>query len=112
VERLTPRDQSLGKGALPRTTDHARMLLRRAQIALAAVAVVIAVAVGIAAGASVPSGQPLTTGVLTAGATLLICATVLAVAGAVWRSRLAARDSRDWDRDWARVEPRWSGNQD
>lgn len=112
MERLTPRDQLLGQGALPRTTDHARLLLRRAQAGLAALAVVTALAVGIAAGATVPSGHPVATGLLTAAATLLICMAVLAVAGAVWRSRLAARDSRDWDSSWARVEPLWSRDPD
>ncbi|WP_219413858.1 hypothetical protein [Pseudonocardia nigra] len=34
---------------------------------------------------------------------------VVFAAGAVWRSRLAARDSAAWATEWARVEPVWSG---
>ncbi len=34
--------------------------------------------------------------------------TVLALTGAIWRSRLAARDDRRLVREWARVEPVWS----
>lgn len=49
------------RGPLPRSTDYARLLLHRAQLALAALAVPVAVAVGIGAGAPDP-------GVTAAGA--------------------------------------------
>lgn len=45
----TPRNCHRRRGPLPRSTDYARLLLHRAQLALAALAVPVAVAVGIAA---------------------------------------------------------------
>jgi hypothetical protein len=92
------------------------MLLRRAQICLAVLAAMIAVAVGLGAGvSSVPAAgrlEPVLAGVLAGTATLAICSTLLAVAGAVWRSRLAARDGDGWADEWARVGPRWRRSTD
>ncbi|MCO1656914.1 Rv1733c family protein [Pseudonocardia humida] len=169
---------------LLRATDHARALLRRAQLALAVLAVLIAVPVGVLAGASradapaphhdtaraellepalpaeaavagdlvpveahwlgprgelhwgtlrapagLPAGAsvtvalddsgaivpppppvagPTATGLAAGLGTLAICWSVLALAGAIWRARLAARDNRALTREWARVEPVWS----
>jgi hypothetical protein len=45
----TPCNRHRRRGPLPRSTDYARLLLHRAQLALAALAVPVAVAVGIAA---------------------------------------------------------------
>ena len=41
--------------------------------------------------------------------TLIVCWTLLVVAGAVWRRRLVARDLREWSEGWSRVEPGWRG---
>lgn len=51
---------------------------------------------------------PIATGLVAGTGTLVACWVLLAVAGGVWRSRLAARDRRDLAREWARVEPVWS----
>lgn len=163
----------MNSGVAPtRTTDTARLLLRRAQLALAAFAVVVAVPVGLLVGLGVPvvaegttpasagtaiattdrapisfevapdrattvvpaawttpvqdTGSTVTeppvskpadiapqdrtsTGVLAAVVTMLSCWALLALAGAVWRARLDARDSAEWERGWSRVEPDWSG---
>lgn len=50
----TPCNRHRRRGPLPRSTDYARLLLHRAQLALAALAVPVAVAVGIAATGSEP----------------------------------------------------------
>jgi hypothetical protein len=183
VEGLTPRPPN-SPVALLRATDHARVLLRRAELLLALLAVLIAVPVGVLAataraaapepgpataraellepahspevavtgalvpvaaqwidprgelrsgtvrapaglpaGASVavaldgsgalaepspPIAGPAATGLAAGAGVLVICWTVLALAGAIWRSRLAARDDRRLAREWARVEPVWS----
>jgi hypothetical protein len=49
VNADTPCNRHRRRGPLPRSTDYARLLLHRAQLALAALAVPVAVAVGIAA---------------------------------------------------------------
>ncbi len=162
----------MNSGVAPaRTTDTARLLLQRAQLTLAAFAIVVAVLVGLVVGlggpvaesttpasagtaittmdrapisydvapgraaavapaawttpvpatgptvtepalsstADVPSGDRASTGVLAAVITMLSCWALLAMAGAVWRSRLDARDRAEWERAWSRVEPDWSG---
>jgi hypothetical protein len=50
----TPSYRHHRRPPLPRSTDYARLLLHRAQLALAALAVPVAVAVGIAADATAP----------------------------------------------------------
>jgi hypothetical protein len=60
----TPCNHHRRRGPLPRATDYARLLLHRAQLALAALAVPVAVAVGVAAigteaGAGVVTGAQL-----------------------------------------------------
>ena len=42
-------------------------------------------------------------GVLAIGAAVLVCA------GAAFRSELQRITMARWEREWARVEPRWSG---
>jgi len=182
VEGPTPRPPNRS-ALLLRAIDRDRALLRRAQLALAALAVLIAVPIGVLAGASraaatpeitttlaellhaaapaeaavagelvpvtarwsgpdgeprrgtlhapagLPAGAavpvaldgdgavveppapvagPVATGVVAATATLVVCWSALAVAGAVWRARLTARAQRGLAREWARVEPIWS----
>ncbi len=63
----TPCNRHRRRGPLPRSTDYARLLLHRAQLALAALAVPVAVAVGIAATGSEPDA-----GVATAAGAQLI----------------------------------------
>lgn len=55
---------------------------------------------------------PWVTGLLAGVGTLLSCWGLLAGVCALWRSRLALRDSLDWAAGWAHVEPRWSGRTD
>lgn len=57
----TPCNRHRRRGPLPRSTDYARLLLRRAQLALAALAVPVAVAVGIAATGTQPDAGVATT---------------------------------------------------
>ncbi len=90
-----------------RATDHARLVLRRAQLALGALAVLIGTTVGALAGASAPAA-PLATGLTVCAGTVAACWALLRLAGSVWRRRLADRDSQDWGREWALVEPVWS----
>jgi hypothetical protein len=90
-----------------RVTDHARLVLRRVQLALGALAVLIGTAAGALAGASAPAA-PLATGLTVCAGTVAVCWALLGLAGAVCRRRLADRDSRDWGREWALVEPVWS----
>ncbi len=156
VDADTPRDRRDGV-TLPRYTDHARLLLRRAQYALALMAVPVALTVGMIAaepgtveltpavsqimadaGSPWMSGRPVGPDAVSALAraeavahrvdasatpdprdrreaglfvlvvTLVLCWSMLLVAGAIWRHRLAVCDDRDWADGWARVEPRWS----
>ena len=58
----TPCNRHRRRGPLPRSTDYARLLLRRAQLALAALAVPVAVAVGIAATGTQPDAGVATDG--------------------------------------------------
>ena len=120
MDASTPRDRYRQPAPLVRATDEARRLIRRAQLALAAAALAAAVPVAMIvaeqaaerqSAALIPaaSADPLLTGVLAGLTTLFACWGLLAVAGSVWRARLAARDRRDWAADWARVEPSWSG---
>jgi hypothetical protein len=83
-------------------------VLRRAEQLLAALAVLIAVPVGLLAAAAAPAPSPVATGVIAGLGTLAACWSLLGLAGALWRSRLAARDARETAREWARVEPFWS----
>jgi hypothetical protein len=52
---------------------------------------------------------PAGTGLVAGIGTLAACWGLLAVAGGIWRARLTARDRRTLAREWARVEPVWSG---
>ena len=125
----TPHDRRHREAPLLRTTDYARRLLRRAQFALAVLAVPVSMTVGIVVAGTEPRvvgssvsgpagppgveqmslvGSPAMLG-LTAGlATLTICWLILGAAALGWRHRLHERDLRDWAEGWARVEPVWS----
>ncbi|WP_214407931.1 hypothetical protein [Pseudonocardia lacus] len=118
MEGLTPRPPN-SSAALLRATDHARVLLRRAQVLLAVFAVLVAVAIGLLAAASraaappahlgaVVEPPPTAAGLVAGIGTLAVCWGLLALAGAIWRARLAAHDRRALAREWARVEPVWS----
>lgn len=151
----TPGDRRGQESPSLRTTDFARVLLRRAELALAALAVPVALAVGVVvAGTERPMSAPVVSeqvalratsevvgrveptpatpnrdsasgsaqhladeiavvhrpleGTLAGLAALSTCWLLLGTAGTIWRRRLDARDLRDWDDNWARVEPLWS----
>jgi hypothetical protein len=122
----TPHDRRHREAPLLRTTDYARRLLRRAQFALAVLAVPVSMTVGIVVAGSEPGpvsagpagppgleqmslvGSPAMLG-LTAGlVTLTICWLILGAAALGWRHRLHERDLRDWAEGWAQAEPVWS----
>lgn len=164
MEGLTPRYRPQDLPSLARGTDHARILLNRARLALAALAVVLAIPVGLVVGltyqepaapvpavrlaqpapmvATTPAGpsvgaapapglaaaapvvsgpfgpvptagvRPVAAGLAAGVLTVAICWMLLLVANGVWRSRLAAADSRAWTTEWTRIEPLWSRRAD
>lgn len=101
----TPSEQLRRESPLLRTTDYARVLLWRAQLALAALAVPVSLTVGVVV---VGADRDAARGAVAGMATLIVCWVLLLTAGAIWRRRLARRDERNWADGWARVEPLWS----
>jgi hypothetical protein len=63
---------------------------------------------GSAAGTD-PGGHPVLAGIVTAAALVLGGGTVLAAGWLLLRLLTDSRNSRRWEREWARVGPEWSG---
>jgi hypothetical protein len=104
-----PGDDGWPAAALQRRAAHAE-LLRRAELALAVLAVAVGVVIGtLAAVTTAPgSGDPRLAGTFAGAGTVGCCWALLILAGALWRRRLATSAATDR----ARLEPPWSTRRD
>jgi hypothetical protein len=112
---------------LRRPSAPARRLLARAQAGAAVLVLALALALGgqvqahldahpdrptvlvEVPGGVVTGGPSEYDGVLAGIAVALVGWTLIGSAGTVGRRRLDDRDDRRWEREWAVVEPTWSG---